>query len=85
MEITPTGIDGLFVLSPKVWGDHRGYFYEAYNKTLLADAGITNQFVQDNQARSTYGVLRGLHYQIGQYAQAKLVRVLEGVDVVHAV
>lgn len=79
MEITPTGIDGLFVLSPKVWGDHRGYFYEAYNKTLLADAGITNQFVQDNQARSTYGVLRGLHYQIGQYAQAKLVRVLEGV------
>ncbi len=84
MEVTPTEIEGLFILTPKVWGDHRGYFYEAYNKSVLAKAGITNQFIQDNQAKSTYGVLRGLHYQVGQYAQAKLVRVIEGavLDVV---
>ena len=79
-----THIPGLIVFEPKIWGDERGYFYESYNQTAFRAAGINPTFVQDNQARSTFGVLRGLHYQIGEYAQAKLVRVIEGevLDVV---
>jgi len=78
MAFIETPIPGLLVFEPKVWEDERGYFYEAFNaKTFLA-AGIEVNFVQDNQARSAYGVVRGLHYQSGAYAQAKLVRVLEG-------
>jgi len=84
MPFTQTGIDGLLIFDPKVWKDERGYFYEAYNAHTFAQVGIERPFVQDNQARSSYGVLRGLHYQVGPYAQAKLVRVLEGevLDVV---
>ncbi len=73
-----TPIEGLMVFTPKVFGDDRGYFYEAYNKTLFQEAGIMNDFVQDNQSKSSYGVLRGLHYQQAPHAQAKLVRVTEG-------
>lgn len=84
MPFHQTDIDGLIVFDPKVWGDDRGYFFESYNEKIFAQAGIDAQFIQDNQARSTKGVLRGLHYQIGDFAQAKLVRVLEGevLDVV---
>lgn len=84
MPFHQTDIDGLIVFAPKVWGDDRGYFFESYNEKIFAQAGIDAQFIQDNQARSTKGVLRGLHYQIGDFAQAKLVRVLEGevLDVV---
>jgi dTDP-4-dehydrorhamnose 3,5-epimerase len=78
MPFAETPIAGLIVFEPKVWGDERGYFFEAYNQKVFREAGIDCTFVQDNQARSTYGVLRGLHYQVGQYAQAKLVRVVEG-------
>lgn len=78
MPFLETPIAGLLVFEPQVWEDERGYFYEAFNARTFAAAGIEAQFVQDNQARSTYGVLRGLHYQAGAYAQAKLVRVLEG-------
>lgn len=78
MPFLETPIAGLLVFEPQVWEDERGYFYEAFNARTFAAAGIEAQFVQDNQARSTYGVLRGLHYQSGAYAQAKLVRVLEG-------
>ena len=73
-----TEIEGLVVFEPKVWEDERGYFYESYNLNVFAEAGMKTAFVQDNQARSTRGVLRGLHYQTGEYAQAKLVRVIEG-------
>ena len=73
-----TPIEGLIIFTPKVFGDERGYFYEAYNKTLFQEAGITNDFVQDNQSKSSYGVLRGLHYQQMPHTQAKLVRVTEG-------
>jgi len=73
-----TGIPDLKVFEPKVWKDERGYFFEAYNETTFREAGIDAHFVQDNQARSTVGVLRGLHYQIEPFAQAKLVRVTEG-------
>jgi dTDP-4-dehydrorhamnose 3,5-epimerase len=85
MPFIETGIDGLLLFEPKVFGDERGYFYEAYNaRTFREEAGITADFVQDNQAFSTYGVLRGLHYQLDEFAQAKLVRVLQGevLDVV---
>ncbi|MEM9992277.1 MAG: dTDP-4-dehydrorhamnose 3,5-epimerase, partial [Bacteroidota bacterium] len=84
MSFTPTPIKDLVVFEPKVWEDERGYFYESYNLKQFQEGGIHATFVQDNQARSTYGVLRGLHYQVAPYAQAKLVRVLEGevLDVV---
>lgn len=73
-----TGIPDLKVFEPKIWPDERGYFFEAYNANTFREAGIHADFVQDNQARSTFGVLRGLHYQVEPFAQAKLVRVIEG-------
>lgn len=78
MKLIETGISGLFVLEPKVFKDDRGYFFESYNSQKLSDLGINNAFVQDNQSKSSYGVLRGLHYQLNPHAQTKLVRVLEG-------
>lgn len=84
MPFTKTAFEGLIIFDPKLWKDDRGYFYEAFNANTFKEAGIDADFVQDNQARSTFGVLRGLHYQVGKFAQAKLVRVLEGevLDVV---
>lgn len=78
MPFQTTPIPGVLVFEPAVWADERGYFFEAYNEQTFRSAGIEANFVQDNQARSTYGVLRGLHYQVEPFAQAKLVRVLEG-------
>ncbi len=75
---TNTPIEGLLLFEPRIFGDERGYFYESFNKNTFADAGIRDEFVQDNQSKSTYGVLRGLHYQTGEHVQSKLVRVLEG-------
>lgn len=84
MGFTETSIAGLKIYEPRILEDSRGYFFEAYNTRRFVDMGIDAQFVQDNQARSSYGVLRGLHYQVEPYAQAKLVRVLHGevLDVV---
>ena len=84
MPFIPTPIPGLLVFEPQVWADERGYFFEAFNAETFKAVGIEANFVQDNQARSTFGVLRGLHYQLDSFAQAKLVRVLEGevLDVV---
>ena len=84
MPFIETGIADLVLFEPKIWPDPRGYFYESYNEQTFRDAGISTRFVQDNQARSTRGVLRGLHYQVGDMAQAKLVRVVFGevLDVV---
>lgn len=78
MKFTETFIPGLLLFEPNVFTDERGYFFEAYNRRLWFDMGVTADFVQDNQARSTRGVLRGLHYQTGEMAQAKLVRVVAG-------
>jgi len=78
MNIVKTNIDGLIILEPKIFGDKRGYFYESYNIKTLLDLGIDYNFVQDNQSRSSYGVIRGLHFQKEPYAQTKLIRVLEG-------
>jgi dTDP-4-dehydrorhamnose 3,5-epimerase len=84
MPISTTPIEGLLVFEPAVHYDDRGYFFESYNQRVWEAAGVNIHFVQDNQARSTIGVLRGLHYQTGEMAQAKLVRVTEGevLDVV---
>lgn len=74
---TPTEIDGLYVITPQVFKDERGYFMETYEKQALAELGITTNFIQDNQSCSKKGVLRGLHFQT-EHPQAKLVRVLNG-------
>ena len=74
---TPTEIEGVFVIEPKVFGDERGYFMETYNDQSFREAGLDYTFVQDNQSSSKKGVLRGLHFQ-KKYPQAKLVRVLSG-------
>ena len=78
MIIETTYINDLVVLSPTVFEDERGYFFEAYNKNKFADLGIQINFVQDNQSYSKRGTLRGLHYQNPPFAQTKLVRVLQG-------
>jgi len=78
MKATPTAIDGLLIIEPKVFGDDRGFFYESFNKLQFAQlVGQEVEFVQDNHSRSEKNVLRGLHYQI-QHAQGKLVRVVHG-------
>ena len=79
MNFISTPISGCFVIEPKVISDERGYFMESFNeKTFQEGVGQQVHFVQDNQSFSTQGVLRGLHYQTGNHAQAKLVRVLSG-------
>jgi dTDP-4-dehydrorhamnose 3,5-epimerase len=84
MPFIDTGFPDLVVFEPQVYDDSRGFFYEAYNQKIFGGAGVETQFVQDNQSRSTYGVIRGLHYQVPPFAQAKLVRTLVGsiLDVV---
>ncbi|GAA4303959.1 dTDP-4-dehydrorhamnose 3,5-epimerase [Compostibacter hankyongensis] len=78
MPFVQTGFAGLLIFEPAVFEDSRGYFFESYNENVFREADIDIRFVQDNQARSSYGVLRGMHYQRPPYAQTKLVRVLEG-------
>lgn len=84
MTINETGFSGLYLLEPTVWGDQRGYFFESFNLAKFRSLGLGYHFVQDNEAKSVYGVLRGLHYQVKPQAQAKLVRVVSGevLDVV---
>lgn len=79
MNFIPLELEGCFLIEPNVIRDERGYFMESFNEMRFND-GIGQQihFVQDNQSQSSKGVLRGLHYQTGEFAQAKLVRVLEG-------
>lgn len=79
MNIVTTPIEGLLIIEPRVFHDDRGYFYESYNKKNFASAtGVDIDFVQDNQARSSKYVLRGLHFQNPPTAQTKLIRALEG-------
>ena len=79
MNFIPTKLEDCFIIEPKVIADERGYFMESFNeKTFKSGVGHEVHFVQDNQSFSSKGVLRGLHYQTGEHAQAKLVRVLEG-------
>lgn len=78
MPFIPTKIKDVVVFEPRIFTDDRGYFFETYNEKLFNDNGIAAKFVQDNQSKSSYGVIRGLHFQKGEHAQAKLVRVLQG-------
>ncbi|MBB4080256.1 dTDP-4-dehydrorhamnose 3,5-epimerase [Lewinella aquimaris] len=78
MPFKTTPLEGLLIFEPRVFEDSRGYFYESYNTKTFREAGIETTFVQDNQAASTKGVLRGLHQQTGHASQTKLVRVISG-------
>ncbi|BAO75574.1 dTDP-4-dehydrorhamnose 3,5-epimerase [Winogradskyella sp. PG-2] len=79
MKIKNTNINGCFIIEPMVFEDQRGYFVETFNRnTFKANTGLDINFVQDNESSSKRGVLRGLHYQRGEFAQAKLVRVIQG-------
>ena len=78
IKVTKCPIEGLYVIEPAVHGDARGYFMETYNQNDMHEAGLDMVFVQDNQSMSKKGVLRGLHFQKGEFAQAKLVRVVSG-------
>lgn len=85
ISIKETSIPGVFVIEPKVFGDHRGYFTESWSqRDFDAAVGRHTHFVQDNESKSRYGVVRGLHFQKGAFAQSKLVRVVSGrvLDVV---
>lgn len=84
MSFHKTNFPGLLVFEPRVFEDSRGYFFESYNENIFKQEGVDIRWVQDNQSSSTYGVIRGLHYQLPPYAQTKLVRVLRGeiLDVV---
>ncbi|HTH83480.1 MAG TPA: dTDP-4-dehydrorhamnose 3,5-epimerase [Mucilaginibacter sp.] len=78
MKFTETSIKGLFIIEPQIFRDGRGYFFESYSKAKFETAGITIDFVQDNQSFSQKGTVRGLHAQSDPHAQAKLVRVIQG-------
>ena len=84
MKVVDTFIEGIKVIEPKIFEDSRGFFYECWNQKQFEETGISNNWIQDNHAKSTYGVVRGLHFQIEPFAQAKLVRVSAGtvIDVV---
>ena len=78
MEIIKTDIEGVVIIEPKVFGDARGYFFESYSQRDFETHGITSVFLQDNESKSCYGVVRGLHFQMPPFAQAKLVRCVRG-------
>ena len=84
MKISPTILKDLFIIEPTVFEDNRGFFYESFSTKKLEEAGLHYNFIQDNHSKSSYGVLRGMHYQNSPFAQAKLVRVTQGkvLDVV---
>lgn len=78
MKITNTTIPGLLIIEPGIFSDSRGYFFESWQNERYVNAGIESKFIQDNESKSVQGVIRGLHYQLEPWAQAKLVRVVEG-------
>ena len=78
MEYKKTTIEGVYIIEPKVFNDSRGYFFEAWKKEEFEQHIGPVEFIQDNESKSSYGVLRGLHYQKGDFSQAKLVRVIKG-------
>lgn len=78
MNFIKTAIEGVFIIEPRIFADERGYFFESYSRAAFEAAGLHYDFVQDNQSKSVYGTVRGLHFQKGEHSQAKLVRVLEG-------
>lgn len=84
MNLIKTSLEGVYIIEPAVFSDARGYFFESYNRNVFEKAGLNYTFVQDNQSKSSYGTIRGIHFQKGEFAQAKLVQALQGtvLDVV---
>lgn len=78
MKIINTGFEGLYIIEPAVYNDERGYFFESYHFERYQNNKISTRFIQDNESKSSYGVIRGLHFQIGEFAQTKLVRAVTG-------
>lgn len=78
MKITETSLPGLLIIEPRVFEDSRGYFFESYQEQRYKEGGIQASFIQNNESKSVRGVVRGLHYQLAPYSQAKLVRVVQG-------
>ena len=78
MQIIQTGLPDLNIIKPRIFEDNRGYFFESYNQNKFLEAGLKYNFVQDNESLSTYGIIRGLHYQLAPYAQTKRSRVIHG-------
>lgn len=78
MDYLKTEIDGLYIIEPRVYADARGYFFESFKKEEFETIVGNIDFIQENESKSSYGVLRGLHYQRGEWSQAKLVRVIKG-------
>ena len=78
MKVTDTELEGVKIIEPRIFGDARGYFFESWNENAYREAGIDCRWIQDNESKSRFGVLRGLHFQAAPYTQAKLVRVIEG-------
>jgi dTDP-4-dehydrorhamnose 3,5-epimerase len=78
MNFIKTRIPEVVIIEPKIFGDERGYFFESFNEKVFCVNIIKTEFIQDNEAKSTYGVLRGLHYQLSPFGQSKLVRVIQG-------
>lgn len=84
MNLIETSLEGVYIIEPAIFSDARGYFFESYNRNVFEKAGLNYTFVQDNQSKSSYGTIRGIHFQKGEFAQAKLVQALQGtvLDVV---
>jgi dTDP-4-dehydrorhamnose 3,5-epimerase len=78
MKIIETGFKGLVIVKPKIFSDQRGYFFESFNQVTMNKLGISFNPVQDNESKSSKGVIRGLHYQLNPFGQSKLIRVIEG-------
>ncbi len=78
MKLINTPFEGMYIIQPRVFSDSRGYFFESYSTAKFKELGLDIDFVQDNESFSEYGVIRGLHYQLAPYAQAKLVRAVKG-------
>lgn len=78
MNIIKTDIPDLLIIEPKVFNDDRGYFFESYNRGIFEQTGCNPDFMQDNESKSSFGVIRGLHYQLAPFAQTKLIRVVVG-------
>lgn len=78
MNFIKTALEGVYIIKPEIFSDHRGYFFESYNQDEFEKSGLNYTFVQENQSKSSYGTIRGIHFQKGEFAQGKLVRVLQG-------
>ena len=78
MEVIKTSLEGVIIIEPRIFRDERGYFFESFSQKEFAEKVCDTQFVQDNESKSVYGVLRGLHFQKPPVAQSKLVRVVKG-------